>query len=145
MKIVAIGVGKNTFTGQEMDGCCLIYSKATFDQLKEDFGLYRKSYTANGYGGNCGIKFQLENDRLELTGRKFKQEGHNYGSDSDWGNEYPYNWKFTEVWEVKENAAAIENEKKARIKKLQKDWKAATEAVKRIEKEMEALRNEVKE
>lgn len=94
MKIVALGVNSQT------NKCCYIKSKATFEQLKQDFELYAKQYGANDWGGCCDIDFQTKYLGLKLTNEEFDYNGINCGVDYDYGHTDSYSFKFDKVIKV---------------------------------------------
>lgn len=97
-KLVAIGVNSKT------QKCCCIYSYATFEQLKENYNLYAKNYTATNWGGCDYIYRTLELEKKHLTGRKFFKTVEIEGDDPDMGHSYPWRFVFDVVMEVKQGS-----------------------------------------
>ncbi len=94
-KPVALGI--NTATNQ----CICIYSKATFEQLKEDFDLYNKSYSATNWEGRDDLTRTLELRHIGLTDESFDREVTVVGADPDHGHVYRWRFTFDKVVKVK--------------------------------------------
>lgn len=93
-KIVALAV--NTKTNR----CSVISSIATFSQLKSNFDLYAKQFDGYNWGGCDDINDILRRINLKPTGNKFNYKGTEYGSDSDHGHSYSWEFEYDEIWEV---------------------------------------------
>lgn len=95
MDIVALAI--NTKDNK----CCLIYSLANFDMLRDNFSLYNVKFDSTNWGGCDELDRTLEKKNIELTGKYFLKSDEISGSDYDWGHEYPWTFKYDKIVEVR--------------------------------------------
>ena len=65
-----------------------------------NFDLYAKQFDGYNWGGCDDINDILRRINLKPTGNKFNYKGIEYGSDSDHGHSYSWEFKYDEIWEV---------------------------------------------
>lgn len=94
-KLVAVGV--NTKTNE----CICIYSEATYDMLKQNYGLYVKEYSATNWNGRDNLERTLRLNKLSLTANYFEHSETVRGADQDMGHRYDWSFTFDRVCEVK--------------------------------------------
>lgn len=103
MNIVAIAYNSNT------KNCCLIKSLATYEMLKENFGLYNKSFEATNWCG-CDNVPDVQNKR-DITvdfSESFDMTGKISGTDSDHGHSYPWIFEYDKIVKVNTGKPEVE-------------------------------------
>ena len=90
-KPIALAVDSSTLQ------CSLIYSPATYAQLKQNFDLYNKHFSATNWGGRDDIDRACNLHNIKPTGNKFKYSGVETGADPDHGHFYSWEFEYDEI------------------------------------------------